>query len=410
MAKPDETKEKKKSARALLTLILDADNFEGNLDLYVQADGEIPEDFLPVLDRVREYLKAMDEPESAEEFVGLPRNFQEALLEYCLDEGKADFVAAALQASADPQLKKLLKKAAHNLEAAGYKVTRKSRRSVLRKVAGDADAPTGYASLVDSAGESIAFYSEPSPRTGIRVLHAILSDQKGVREWEMFHPSRNGYRLFVKEALEREGIPIIEAGAPFVRFLLERALAFAQEKGIALPEGFVSMMKTLSPAIEVPQTHPLWSSLSKEEIAADRDLLQKGRELHEEDWFKYWYLDMETLSRFENKLYERQTSPLVVDDKQSSDYIDDLVKKTVDEYFAGDRRKRYVARIQDMAYLLTVAHNEDAAKIAAASAIALEGDLPGSEIPFCLRMLEKIIRRKKPAPEEEKKDEGLIIS
>ena len=412
MARSSPDREKRKRARALLRLLEETENFEANLDLYVEADGQFTEDFLPILDRTREYIKSMDDPQNIEEFFSLPPNFQEAILEYCLDHGKADFVAAVMSLCTDPHMKKLVKKTAHRLQAMGVKVSRKPREAVFKPVKEESKGFSGYASTIDSMGEQIVWYSEPSAGTGIRALQVFVSDLKGVSKCEVFHPSRSGFRQFIKDIMGRDGIPIVEVGPSYARFLIDRAHRISQEKGSGHPEGFITVYKSLSKDIEIPAQTGIWDAYPREEIGSDRDLIMAGDSLHEQEGFRDWYLDTDTLLRFEINLYDRQSSKLVVDGKQAEEYIDDLIHKTVNEFFSPERRLLYAGRLIDMAYLLHLKGQTDVVRIALASALALEGDdRAPDEIPFCFRMLTKVIKRKEQKKqEEEDKDKGLIIT
>ena len=403
-----------KSARVLLRLIREPENFRAHLDAFesVQRDFYLDyhEKFLATVDEVRALLKKRDEAAMAERFASLPGPFQEALLEFAVDEALAGFFERAVAASTDGAQRRALKQAVHRLKARGVAVPVTERKAVFRPLPAEANEPVAYASTVDGAGESVVLLAVPSPRGGVRLLQAFLNHARGVVEFHQHDASRSDARKLIAQIHEGGIVTLVKVEPAFALFAVARARRLIRERNLAAPEGFVSSWNLATAGMAEPPGHPAWGIDGAADAARRTDLLNRSDKLHDLPELRHWVMDQDTLRRFGLRLQERETSRLVIGDDQSKDYVENLIARTVEEYFGPEMRAACAASLEDTAYLLDrLERREDAHACLAAARALNDAETPLAAIPFARRMLTKLMRDQPAKPEEKATPSGIVL-
>ena len=403
-----------KSAKILLALIRRPERFVELLDEFEELNRDFyldyRESFLQTVDELRAMLNAPDDAAIAARLPQLPGPFQEALLEWAVEESRVEFVAKALADANDKTLKRSLKQLAHRLKTKGLSIEKEAKSAVFKTDAAPKPEPAAYASGLDGVGESVAWIAQPTTR-GMRIFYAVVSHPLGIVQAAEYEGSRAEFRKQLANIRDRESITVIDVDPTYVVYTVTRAKRFAEDRKFSLPEGFLAAYQHMVSAFPVPDSHPAWGIEGAAEDTKKTELLNRGTELHERAEFRSWVPDTETLMRFEHRLRERETSALVINDRQEDDYVDSLIDQTVAGFFAEPRRSDYAERLLDMAYLLDKQGRRDDALLCLASSRALaDPKQPLAAIPFAARMLTKLLKRPEDEDKkEERTDSGLIV-
>ena len=346
----------------------------------------------------------------AERLAALPGPFQEAVLEFAVDEGMTGFFERAVASAADGTLRRALKQAVHRLKAKGVLVPKAERKSVFRPVAADSNEPAAYASTVDGAGESVVLLAVPSPRGGVRLVQAFLGHARGIVAFHHWDSSRSDLRKLVAQIQAGGIVTLVKVDVPYALYLVARARRLLRDKNLAAPEGFVSAWNLAAAGLTEPEGHPAWAIAGAADAAARTELLNQGDRLHALPEFENWAMDQDTLRRFSLRLQERETSRLVVGDAQSKDYVETLIGRTVEEYFTPETRAAHASSLEDMAYLLDrLERREDAFTCLATARALADRETPIAAIPFARRTLTKLMREKPAAPEQKTTPSGIML-
>jgi hypothetical protein len=406
-----------KSARVLLQLIREPENFRAHLDEFEKLNRDFyldyHEKFLETVDALRPLVKKGDDVALAGRHAALPVPFQEALIEYAVDGGRIGFFEAAL-AACDGPAKKALKQAVHRLKAKGVTLPEAERKAVFRAAPAEVEGPFAYASTLDGALESVLILAVPTPRGGVKAIQAFLGAARGVFSFHRWDASRGDVRKAVAQIREGGIVTIAPVAVEYVLYLVARARRRIREKNLAAPEGFVSAWNLTIHGMTEPDRHPAWSIAGAAEAAARTEMLNRGDALHDLPEVRMWTMDADTLRRFSLRLQERETSRLVIDDAQSKDYVETLVGRTVEDYFTAETRGLVAGALEDTAYLLDRLERADDAFACLATARALaDPETPIAAIPFARRMLTKLIRERpappEPASEEKPPSSGIVV-
>ncbi|MDP8256580.1 MAG: hypothetical protein P9M14_12590 [Candidatus Alcyoniella australis] len=396
----------RQASRRLLVLLETVEDFEQNLDLYVQDGGQIDEDFLPTLDRLRQLITE-DSTELAGVLCEVSEPFQEGLLEWAVAYKRADMLEAWLS-HADRSMAKVIKRLAHTLKTQGIQIEDRRERRSLKIEPEKLEAPPSLVSATDSQGEHVVWLARENPR-GVRTLQAILSPQRGVANFDMYEVSRSEYRKMIREITVGDEFFITEAPTAYALYLLRRYVDIGQP-----PDRFITSLTMISSGIEPPADDPLLSTLPAPTDAIAAEVMRTSDRLHDLEPFKHFVPDRSAVMDLEHKLYNLEHSELMVDEQQRREQIGITLNKAIDDFF---KSSAVIQRIRDMAALLHLMGRPEQRNLARATAELLEsGECLPHTVPFALRTFSKIFTRwpldapEETEPEAGSESGGLIVA
>lgn len=415
----DDKKRAVKGAKTLLTLLTQttAQSFEQDLENFAAADGIIGPNFLEDIEKAKAFLPKLDTGSDLDEFFEFPFEFQMAFLECFLQKEFHEPLPELLEKSQDKALKKQIARRIHELKSRGVIIkTEKKNRGVRLKPV-EEPQPLSIVSESTGSGEREIFYTGKHQRSGIRILYFLESFYLGILDFQYFETSRSGYKDLVKKLKQEKQTATFEVDQSVGYYLLEQARNRNEVSGRPFPTRFLTILNEIPKSDVMFDRSPVWNNISSEQV--DQTLLEVSHsaELHELPEFRNWYLPTELLQETEKQFSEIMHSTVLVDKGQKAEMIDRLVMETVDGYFDQPNREKWILRIEDAAYLLTLCDEAEKAVVALAVAKTLgQSGRPASSIPFCEQLLSKLIKRPSDmASEQEPKNEtpqnngGIIL-
>lgn len=324
----------------------------------------------------------------AEELATLPGPLALAVLRAAVAAGQAD-VLAAVAAGENREVAKEAKRSLHLLRVRGVAVP-ELPRAVPPPVAPPAEPELPcYASSLDGQGERAVWLARNVPGKGVEVGQAVVSDVRGLLSLQVGMLGRKEYRAFAGDLLERGGgLRVAEIPRAIAHALVADARRRAESGGQPLPEGASLWLSKLGEAPPLPDPATRFPTLPAGDEAAA--VAASGR-LHDLPLLRGWIADEEVLRATAARLDEAARSPLLVDDRQRSARVEQLLEEAIAGYFDAPRRERWARRL-----LITAAHladtgDEASARVAAAASRALASGADALSVPFARRLFEKAL-------------------
>lgn len=380
------------SAEELIALLRDASVSPESIASEMEDAGAAP---LPVeqLASARAVVQGFA-PESVERLPGLDERLRADLVDAAIDARAVEFVAA-LAASADKALAKLGKRAIHVLRTKG--VTVEPRRAAPAPASPAAPAHEELPCLmsaIDSHGERLLFLPVAS-RGGIDLVQIVFSDTTGIVAARLHAIGRKEFRRFIQEIGRSGDLLTAEVPRSYARSLVTAALDLNAAARKPVPAEFNDVSFLLG-ATGGRQPSP-GRALAPESGPERERLVAGSARLFDLREVSGWRPPEETLAPLSRRLEEISVSPLYVDDRQRAESVERTLGDAAEQFWVPVQRGRYAERLYDTALLLDRAGRHDDARLAAATAAALESEAPAASIPFCRRLFD---RRPLPGLEE----------
>ncbi len=315
----------------------------------------------PVLDAMLEGA-IVNQPHLLELVLGTDATLDERIVERLGRSATQDAVEPLrqLESGPDKRLRKLAKRALHQLRSQGVDVE-----------AGAPDTGAGAFSLeitpdtrrearafltgVDGAGARIVWVLAPSTTGGQRLLEAVIDDVDGVRRADVMSVTLSGFRQHVDRLRSNPGILITQSGSDEVAGLLVAAERLNVAADGDLPEEYRRFRSELAPAlfdgVEVADRPSPFDLVPRDEIAGNRQLLEDSAELLGLPYFSSWALTGPRAERAAHEVREAETSQLALDEEQRKQQVDRAIRG-VAASFDADLRHRYRSRLDEMTRVL----------------------------------------------------------
>ena len=146
-----------------------------------------------------------------------------------------------LRANADGLSKparKALRRARHRLRSQGVEVEKPATQPIVSRLPTlDDDLNQALVSPLDPSGARMVYLVEGNPSGGARLFEVLLSEDRGVAEFQVYSSGRSRIRKFLRDFERRDRFPGIETEPDAVRALVER-MASRQPATRSLPRGF----------------------------------------------------------------------------------------------------------------------------------------------------------------------------
>ena len=132
--------------------------------------------------------------------------------------------------------------------------------------------------------------------------------------------------------------------------------------------------------------------MDRQAIAADDTFLTTSIQLAEEPEMQRWVFDAEQAKPYVEEISSAQESPLVLNQHQQKDRVNDVIKQAVAEVFSGESGRAYARRLEETALYFAATGRLASAQRALAVSLALQKEgASGSGIPFCEGLVQQSI-------------------
>lgn len=383
-----------RAAKILAQIIESDEDFEGRMDAYVKADGEVPKNFVEILDKARTIYKDAKSGSIPDSVLELPSFFQEAFVELLGEKGLAKELVELSQKNLDKSVVRAIKRAMYSLEQKGVEIPKSEPEQKSQKRASQEPLRTSSLVTVPLSDGSQELFLVNKAKRELSILSALVYHREGIRDFGIFTSNRSGVKE-LKEKLITLGRAPVEVPYETAYFLLERALRWHDEKNTVPPQGFLSEFRRW----EKPKAEQKSDRTTERQKEAEnwQDVIAQSSALLDFGPFNRWTLSWEEERRFELKINEIYTSQLIVDENKKFELIRDQIDKTADEFF-GTRREAFAAILNEAAMLLQIDNKSELAKLTSAIANVLEkSSLPPSRIPFLRGIISRRLLVKTPS-------------
>jgi len=179
-------------------------------------------------------------------------------------ERMARLLHALLDSISDKRVLKAVRRSLYRIEQRGIPIEpveeKRQGPSVLRPLR--EDRAEGFISAVDSEGSQIVFVTLSRKPKGLYLLQGIVSDTRGLIEFNRAETTKRGFREFYESFKKPGQLPIVDVDAGYCRFLLEQAAQLTDRRGESVPASYSASKRELE-KVERLERHPVFRFGSK---------------------------------------------------------------------------------------------------------------------------------------------------
>ncbi len=324
----------------------------------------------------------------------------------------ADLLRRFASLSPAPPVSKAIRRSLFQLKSGGLEVPDlpEPGASVYRPL--PPPLAEGFLSSIDTDGTRLVWLARPQPVQGVFAFHALISDGRGIIEFNGFESSRRKFGEYVEHFRAEIPWEIVPADPEYCLGLIVEASRINREKGEPLPEEFLKWREVMGPPPELPLQPLIYKRLAADELKSRTDLLDRSGDLFELPSFRAWLLDEKETQKYFGLLKEASESRLVLTPYQKEARLMEVYRQAVEELFDPARRALIRRRLEEMAYILWETGKENESRIAVAASLAMEAD--GGILflhPFLREMVKRSInaRAEREEAEKKQKESELLI-
>jgi hypothetical protein len=297
------------------------------------------------------------------------------------DAASLDVLQALDAATTDKLVRKEVRRSLYRLEQRGVTIPKAAPATPVSLA--PAPAIEGYLSAVDGRGDQLVWLVKPQPGA-LAHLFAVINDPDGLREVELIETTRKLFRAARQELLSKHALRMIEADWRYCDHLLDRAFRWAAARGQSVRGDYPGMRAKLIKAPVTEMAPLIFAHLDAAAIRNEPGLLEESDTALDEQEFRTWFFDLETLKPYLEEAQRIKESPVLLNPAQQQDRYSGLAARAVEEIFGGERRASWVRRLQEMAYFFHATGRAAQAKHVLAAALALDASTRGGrDIPLC---------------------------
>lgn len=302
--------------------------------------------------------------------------------------------------------RKILRRALHRLRSRGLDVETVSREPVVATVpAVDEKVSEARVTRVDPSGAQLLVLAESQASGGVRVVEAIVDDERGILEFHVLSTGRSPARRLLRELATGVRLPAVEASPASVRARLARVAArhpadrpvpgeFQDWRGRIQREsaGVPTPGEVARAALgEAP------SGLARESVL---QLIEQGE-------LGPWPPPAEILRDAAERLHEVARSRLVLSEEQRREQVDDVIRELRETRFGSEGAAREADRLDECAYGFWKQGRDDDAR----SCLGVATELRRAEAPahpVARALLDRALRPLLEALREEEESSLLV--
>jgi len=399
------------AAPVMLAILEEPARFNELFAEYRRLDGPIDSAFLDYISPAREIWNDVSAPENIARLLALPVAFQEGVWYGLKREAQVDILQRCLAQCREKNVAKRLKRLLYELSKEGITVPHQPRKPPIyrKETAETMEHIPCFLSPTDVNDDRILIVNQPISR-GYRTLQVIMQNNRIVLDFLFKETSRKKLRTMLRELQVIHDNSLTAVPDDFAYYLLLRLKDRMADADRQPPSGFVSALAQINlPKMNLAE-HPYRRLVDAGAVLERMGALENSVFLLNEPEFFNWLLPPDSLKTLDLALQDLQTSGLTIDDAQLEEQMFGRIERFLNQYITGTRRRAYIERLQDEAFILANRGARDQAVTAAALALHLEDAArPVTSISFFKTMLVRSIRTFAPASEEEPPPSELIL-
>jgi hypothetical protein len=280
--------------------------------------------------------------------------------------------------AADKEQRRAARRALYRLEQSGLpRAAALSSRPVVTR---EADLPArAWLSGIDGSGSRAAWILfEGGLGGGLRLCSLILNDEAGIMDAAGGPIARRRLESELRALRESQKLPWVEVDGRRACALVAEALALHERLGTVPPPEFARWRKLFGGSARPAQADP---PPPPTQVATD--LLPRSAELLDLSELMGWFIDPAHVQHEALALLQVRESRLVVSDQIKAEREASIVDGAIESQLAEAPRRRWAARLREMAEIFRMTGRAEPASLAEQTAAALADPArPATGIPF----------------------------
>lgn len=296
-------------------------------------------------------------------------------------------------AAPDKAHRRAVRRALYRLEQSGLRPSRAAAAAPARPVVTRAaEHPVrAWLSGIDGSGSRAAWILfEGGLGGGLRLCSLILNDEAGIMDAAGGPIARKRLEAELRGLRESQKLPWVEVDGRRACALVADALALHERLGTVPPPEFARWRKNFLTALSNAgaPTWPPHSSNSGQPSAAGGQpspsgLLDRSAEILDLPELMGWFIDPGRVQHEALALLQVRESRLVISDQIKAEREASIVDGVVEAQLADGARRRWAARLREMAEIFRMTGRLEPAAMAEQTAAALaDVGRPATSIPF----------------------------
>ena len=280
--------------------------------------------------------------------------------------------------AADKEQRRAARRALYRLEQSGLpRAAAPSSRPVVTR---EADLPArAWLSGIDGSGSRAAWILfEGGLGGGLRLCSLILNDEAGIMDAAGGPIARRRLESELRALRESQKLPWVEVDGRRACALVAEALALHERLGTVPPPEFARWRKLFGGSARPAQADP---PPPPTQVATD--LLPRSAELLDLSELMGWFIDPAHVQHEALALLQVRESRLVVSDQVKAEREASIVDGAIESQLAEAPRRRWAARLREMAEIFRMTGRAEPASLAEQTAAALADPArPATGLPF----------------------------
>jgi len=306
------------------------------------------------------------------------------------------FLEHLADAASDKDHRRAVRRALYRLEQSGLRPTRAAAAAPARPVVTRAaEHPVrAWLSGIDGSGSRAAWILfEGGFGGGLRLCSLILNDEAGIMDAAGGPIARKRLEAELRGLRESQKLPWVEVDGRRACALVADALALHERLGTVPPPEFARWRRLFAAAAHAPgEVKPKASRTDTREkhtvdmptpVDATNNLLEASAALLDLPELMGWFIDPARVQHEALAMLQVRESRLVVSDQIKAEREASIVDGVVEAQFPDAARRRWAARLREMAEIFRMTGHLEPAAMAEQTAAALaDAARPATAIPF----------------------------
>jgi len=301
------------------------------------------------------------------------------------DDAALRLITALAERAPSKQARKAARRALYRLTQAGVSVPPTDPQPVVKRQR----ARRAWVSGVDGTGSRAVWVLFEGSFGDLALCALILNDQAGILESAGGAISKKRLESELRSLRQSQKLPWLEIPPGRATGLVAEALALHARRGTAPPPEF-SRWRTLF-GEAAPEPPPMIAEvLTASEATSDLTLLDHSAELLHLPELASWFLDPGAIESEALELLQAKESRLVLSDQLKAEREAAIVERVVDRVLTPEARGLWARRLSEMAWIFHATGRPREARIAYATALALEdSERVPRQLPFARGLAER---------------------
>ena len=292
-------------------------------------------------------------------------------------------------AAPDKDHRRAVRRALYRLEQSGLRPPRTAVAVPARPVVTRAaEHPVrAWLSGIDGSGSRAAWILfEGGLGGGLRLCSLILNDEAGIMDAAGGPIARKRLEAELRGLRESQKLPWVEVDGRRACALVADALALHERLGTVPPPEFARWKKLIGEAQPKASRTDIETKLTADmptPVAATSNLLEASATLLDLPELMGWFIDPARVQHEALAMLQVRESRLVVSDQIKAEREASIVDGVVEAQFPDAARRRWAARLREMAEIFRITGRLEPAAMAEQTAAALaDAARPATAIPF----------------------------